>query len=126
MLEAKGPRKGTAPTKGAESEVPRMEILKQQQQRRRKESKARKRQSVCAGNGHARRPPALAPTSGATSDRPVTSVPTPRAPKLVAQRGGGLWWTERVPPPTQASCPARLWEPRLLSPPLDGLQGRDC
>lgn len=46
MQKAQGPRKGTAPTKGAESEVPRMEILKQQQQRGRKDSKARKRESV--------------------------------------------------------------------------------
>lgn len=116
MLEAKGPRKGTAPTKGAESEVPRMEILKQQQQRRRKESKARKRQSVRAGNGHARRVPALAPTSGATSDGPVTSVPTPRAPKLVAQRGGGLWWTERVPPPVCLPQPRPPAQPGCGSP----------
>lgn len=84
-----GPRKGHCSHEGAESEVPRMEILKQQQQRRRKESKARKKDRACVlAMGMAAQAAALAPTSGATSDRPVTSVPTPRAPKLVA---AGRW-----------------------------------
>lgn len=133
MQKAQGPRKGTARTKGAESEVPRMEILKQQQQRGRKDSKARKRereraswqwaqvQGASSGSnlmGHIRW--ALASPSS------VTPVPTPRTTKLSGPGGGEFWWAARVPPPPQVSCPARLWEPRLLSPALGGLQGRDC
>jgi len=80
----RGQGRGTTPTKGAESEVPRMEILKKQQQRGRKESKVKKRQSVRAGNGHAHRAPALVPTSGATSDGPL---PPPRLSRLFPPRG---------------------------------------
>lgn len=117
MLRPRGQGRALLPRRELSSEVPRMEIPEAAAAKKEKGEQSEKRQSVCAGNGHARRPLSSGSNLRGPHQTDLSRLSPPRKSKPVAQRGEvGSGWTERVPPPTQASCPARLWEPRLEPP----------